>query len=96
MSMTQSAIMEQLWATIQARKEEMPEDSYTAFLFRSGENEILKKIGEESVEVIIAAKGEGDDRVIYESADLIYHLLVLLAARGLTWEQIEAELARRF
>ena len=88
--------MEHLWATIQARKADMPEDSYTAFLFRSGENEILKKIGEESVEVIIAAKGEGDDRVIYESADLIYHLLVLLAARGLTWEQIEAELARRF
>ena len=94
--MTQSSTMQQLWATIQARKEEMPEDSYTAFLFRSGENEILKKIGEESVEVIIAAKGEGDDRVIYESADLIYHLLVLLAARGLTWEQIEAELRRRF
>jgi len=95
-AMTQSSIMQQLWATIQARKEEMPEDSYTAFLFRSGENEILKKIGEESVEVIIAAKGEGDDRVIYESADLIYHLLVLLAARGLTWEQIEEELKRRF
>jgi phosphoribosyl-ATP pyrophosphohydrolase len=88
--------MQQLWATIQARKAEMPEDSYTAFLFRSGENEILKKIGEESVEVIIAAKGEGDDRVIYESADLIYHLLVLLAARGLTWEQIEGELRQRF
>ena len=94
--MTQSSTMQQLWATIQARKAEMPEDSYTAFLFRSGENEILKKIGEESVEVIIAAKGEGDDRVIYESADLIYHLLVLLAARGLTWEQIAAELRRRF
>ena len=89
-------IIQQLWATIQARKAEMPEDSYTSFLFRSGENEILKKIGEESVEIIIAAKGEGDDRVIYESADLIYHLLVLLAARGLTWEQIEDELARRF
>jgi phosphoribosyl-ATP pyrophosphohydrolase/phosphoribosyl-AMP cyclohydrolase len=94
--MTQSSTMQQLWATIQARKEEMPEDSYTAFLFRSGENEILKKIGEESGEVIIAAKGEGDDRGIYESADLIYHLLVLLAARGLTWEQIETELRQRF
>jgi phosphoribosyl-ATP pyrophosphohydrolase len=88
--------MEQLWATILARKAEMPEDSYTAFLFRSGENEILKKIGEESVEVIIAAKGETDDRILYESADLIYHLLVLLAERGLSWEQVEAELARRF
>ncbi len=88
--------MQQLWATIQARKAAMPEGSYTAHLFRSGENEILKKIGEESVEIIIAAKGEGDDRVIYESADLVYHLLVLLAQRGLSWEQVEAELSRRF
>ena len=95
-TMTTSNTMEQLWATILARKAEMPEDSYTAFLFRSGENEILKKIGEESVEVIIAAKGETDDRILYESADLIYHLLVLLAERGLSWEQVEAELARRF
>ncbi len=96
MTPSTSTTMRQLWTTIQERKIAMPEDSYTAFLFRSGENEILKKIGEEAIEVIIAAKGEGDDRVIYESADLIYHLLVLLAQRDLTWEQIEAELARRF
>lgn len=88
--------IDQLWATIQSRKDEMPEGSYTAFLFEKGENEILKKIGEEAIEVIIAAKGEGDERVLYESADLIYHLLVLLAARGLSWQQVEAELARRF
>jgi phosphoribosyl-ATP pyrophosphohydrolase/phosphoribosyl-AMP cyclohydrolase len=94
--MTTTSTMDQLWATILARKAEMPEDSYTAFLFRAGENEILKKIGEESVEIIIAAKGETDDRILYESADLIYHLLVLLAERGLSWEQVEAELARRF
>ncbi len=94
--MPTSNTMQQLWTVIQSRKAEMPEGSYTAYLFRTGENEILKKIGEEAVEIIIAAKGEGDDRVIYESADLIYHLLVLLAARGLTWEQVEEELARRF
>jgi len=88
--------MQHLWATIQARKADMPEGSYTAHLFETGENEILKKIGEEAIEVIIAAKGEGNDRVIYESADLVYHLLVLLAARDLRWEQIEAELAQRF
>ncbi|NOZ50060.1 MAG: phosphoribosyl-ATP diphosphatase [Chloroflexi bacterium] len=88
--------IDQLWATIQSRKDEMPEGSYTAFLFEKGENEILKKIGEEAIEVIIAAKGEGDERVLYESADLIYHLLVLLAARGLSWQQVEAELAQRF
>jgi len=94
--MTTSTTIQQLWATIQARKADMPADSYTASLFRAGENEILKKIGEEAIEIIIAAQGEGNDRVIYESADFIYHLLVLLAARGLSWEQIEAELARRF
>lgn len=91
-----TSTLDQLWATIQARKTTMPEGSYTAFLFQKGENEILKKLGEEAIEVLIAAKGEGDERVIYESADMIYHLLVLLAARGLTWRQIEAELARRF
>ncbi len=91
-----SPTMQHLWATLQARKTEMPEGSYTAYLFKKGENEILKKVGEEAVEVIIAAQAEGDERVIYESADLIYHLLVLLAARGLSWEQVEAELARRF
>ncbi len=94
--MSSSRVLEALWATIQARKETLPEGSYTAFLFQKGENEILKKVGEEAVEVILAAKGEGDERVIYESADLIYHLLVLLAQRDLTWEQVEAELARRF
>jgi phosphoribosyl-ATP pyrophosphohydrolase len=65
-------------------------------LLEAGENEILKKIGEEAVEVIIAAKGEGDDRVLYEMSDLIYHAMVLLAARGLAWSDVEAELARRF
>jgi phosphoribosyl-ATP pyrophosphohydrolase len=65
-------------------------------LFSAGENEILKKIGEEAVEVLIAAKSEGNERVIYEMADLVYHSLVLLAARGLTWADVEQELARRF
>ena len=93
--MSESTI-EQLFSTIQSRRAEMPEGSYTAFLFEKGENEILKKIGEEAIEIIIAAKGEGDERVLYESADLIYHLLVLLAARDLSWQQLEAELAKRF
>ncbi len=94
--MSSSRVLDALWTTIQSRKETLPEGSYTAFLFQKGENEILKKVGEEAVEVILAAKGEGNDRVVYESADLMYHLLVLLAQRGLTWEQVEAELARRF
>lgn len=86
----------QLWATVQQRKEQRPAGSYTVHLLEAGENEILKKIGEEAVEVIIAAKGEGDDRVLYELADLIYHSMVLLAVRDLSWEAVEAELARRF
>ncbi|MCO6449325.1 MAG: phosphoribosyl-ATP diphosphatase [Caldilineales bacterium] len=89
-------MLEQLWATIKSRQVNPPEGSYTAYLFQQGENEILKKVGEEAVEVILAAKGEGDERVIYESADLVYHLMVLIAERDLQWEQVEAELARRF
>ena len=85
-----------LWATIQQRQQQRPAGSYTVQLLEAGENEILKKIGEEAVEVIIAAKGEGDDRLLYEMADLIYHAMVLLAARGLAWNDVEAELARRF
>lgn len=91
-----SDTLSSLFATIEARKETMPEGSYTATLFRDGENEILKKIGEEAIEVIIAAKGEGDERVLYEMADMFYHSLVLLAARGLTLADLEAELQRRF
>ena len=91
-----STVLDQLWSVIQSRKQDLPQGSYTAELFRKGENEIVKKVGEEAVEVVVAAKGEGDDRVIYESADLVYHLLVLLAAKDLTWQDVESELARRF
>lgn len=91
-----STVLQSLFETIEGRKENPPPGSYTAKLFAMGENEICKKIGEEAVEVIIAAKGEGDDRIIYEMSDLIYHCMVLLTARGLTWAEIEAELARRF
>ncbi len=94
--MTSESTLSRLWQTILERRTTLPEGSYTATLFRRGENEILKKLGEEAIEVLVAAKGESDDRVIYEAADLIYHLLVLLAARNLSWEQVEAELARRF
>lgn len=91
-----SDYLEQLWQTIELRKQTMPAGSYTARLLTQGENEILKKLGEETVEVIVAAKGESNERLVYEMADLIYHALVLLAARGLTWQDVEAELARRF
>jgi phosphoribosyl-ATP pyrophosphohydrolase len=91
-----SDTLSQLWSTIEQRKQQRPTGSYTVQLLEAGENEILKKVGEEAVEVIIAAKGEGDERVLYELADLIYHSMVLLAARDLTWSDVEAEMARRF
>ena len=77
------------------RKERPAPNSYTASLFAAGEDEILKKIGEEAMEVILAAKSEGDARVISETADLFYNVLVLLAERDLTLAQVETELDRR-
>ena len=88
--------IETLYATILARRDNPPPGSYTAELFAKGENEMLKKMGEEAVEVIIAAKGETNERVLYELADFVYHTLVFLASRGLSWEDVEGELARRF
>lgn len=91
-----SDTLDSLWSTIESRKRSLPSGSYTTHLLQSGENEILKKMGEETIEVIIAAKDEGDSRLISEMADLFYHALVLLAARDLDWADVEAELTRRF
>lgn len=87
--------IEELYQTILARKSASTEKSYTARLFEKGEDEIVKKIGEEAIEVILAAKGQGNVRLTEEVADLTYHVLVLLAARGLTPADVAAELARR-
>jgi len=84
-----------LQTIIQDRKANPTDTSYTAKLFEMGEDEIVKKVGEEAVEVILAFKGQGDERIISETADLLYHTLVLLTSRGLTLEQVEAELERR-
>ena len=88
-------VLDELFATIIDRQAHPRPGSYTARLLEAGEDEILKKVGEEAMEVILAAKGQGDERVVSEIADLFYHLLVLLAARGLTVDQVEAELKRR-
>jgi len=88
-------MLHQLFQIIQDRKTNSPSGSYTARLLAAGEDEIVKKVGEEAVEVILAVKGQGDERVIAEVADLLYHTLVLLAARGLTLAEVEAELERR-
>lgn len=85
----------ELQAQLQDRRAHPSPESYTASLLAAGEDEIVKKIGEEAVEVILAAKGQGDQRVVEEAADLVYHLMVLLVSRDLTWTDIEAELDRR-
>ncbi|HEX3053963.1 MAG TPA: phosphoribosyl-ATP diphosphatase [Aggregatilineaceae bacterium] len=84
-----------LFGVIEDRKANPKPGSYTNQLLDAGEDEIVKKIGEEAVEVILAAKGQGDERVISELADLTYHCLVLLSYRGLSPEDVTAELERR-
>lgn len=84
-----------LYRLIEDRKREMPEDSYTVRLFQKGLDSILKKIGEESTETVVAAKGGKREEIVWESADLIYHLLVLLVEKGIRLEEIQEELERR-
>lgn len=90
-----SDFIDELFSTLQERKRNPTPGSYTASLLTAGEDEIVKKIGEEAVEIILAAKGQGDERVVEETADLVYHLLVLLVSRDLTWDDIRAELKQR-
>jgi len=87
--------LDELFEIVLARQADAPAGSYTTRLLAAGEDEIIKKVGEEAIEVVLAAKGQGDERLISEMADLYYHTLVLLAARGLTLGEVEAELADR-
>ena len=89
------AVIEEIYRVVASRRREMPEGSYTTYLFREGLNKILKKVGEESAETIIAAKDGDMEALTRESADLVYHLVVLLVERGLTLEALGRELARR-
>ena len=88
-------ILAELYSTILDRKQSPRPGSYTNSLFSAGEDEIVKKVGEEAIEVIVAAKGQTEQRLVEETADLVYHLWVLLAWRGVTPEQVLAELERR-
>ena len=80
---------------IDKRHEEMPEGSYTTSLFQSGVNKMAQKVGEEAVETVIEACNGTDERLIYESADLIYHLIVLLTSKGYRIEDLARELKER-
>jgi phosphoribosyl-ATP pyrophosphohydrolase len=88
--------LQELWSTIESRKQAPPPGSYTAELFASGIPRIARKVGEEAVETVVAALSEGDERLISEMADLAYHCLVLLSARNLTMAHLTDELERRF
>ena len=88
-------LLNDLYTLIESRERERPEGSYTTYLFNSGLDKILKKVGEESAETIIAAKNEDRVRLTAEVTDLVYHLLVLLVARGVSLDDIRAELAGR-
>ena len=88
-------LLDQLYALIQSRERERPAGSYTTYLFEEGLDKILKKLGEESAETIIAAKNDDDERLTAEASDLVYHLLVLLVARGVSLNEIAAELGQR-
>lgn len=88
--------LNKVFALVEDRKMNPKPGSYTNSLFEQGEDEIVKKIGEEAVEVILAVKGQGDERVISELADLTYHCLVLLAQRGLSPADVATELERRY
>ena len=88
-------ILQRLMQTLQARKQAAPDSSYVAKLFSKGENAILKKIGEEATEVVLAAKGGDKAHLVYETADLWFHCMVLLAQHGLSADDVLNELARR-
>ena len=90
-----SCFAPELWRTIAARAAERPAGSYTTELLETGIGACARKVGEEAVELSVAALDESDERVVEEAADLVYHLYVLLAARGLDVAQVEAELRRR-
>ena len=88
-------ILDRLYEVIESRRGGNPKESRTARLFDRGLNKICQKVGEEATETVVAALVESDQRLVSESADLIYHLMVLLAARGIRPEAVWSELAER-
>ena len=88
-------LLDGLYQLIESRERERPAGSYTTYLFNEGIDKILKKVGEESAETIIAAKNEERERLTSEVSDLLYHLVVLLVARGVSLEEIAKELKQR-
>ncbi len=90
-----AAILQELYQVVVGRKENPKEGSYTNYLFEKGLDKILKKVGEESAEVIIASKNRSREEVTYEVSDLFYHIIVLLVEQGVSLEEIYSELRKR-
>lgn len=88
-------IFQGVYDVIVDRKENPKEGSYTNYLFDKGIDKILKKVGEENAEIIIGAKNEGKEEMVYEISDLMYHLMVLMVEKGATWDDIYKELDKR-
>jgi phosphoribosyl-AMP cyclohydrolase / phosphoribosyl-ATP pyrophosphohydrolase len=88
-------VLRGLYRVVESRKRERPEGSYTTYLFDQGLDKILKKVGEESAETIIAAKNDDREALVQESADLLYHLIVLFVERGVSLEALSGELRQR-
>lgn len=88
-------ILNEIYNVVMTRKQEMPEGSYTTYLFTKGLDKILKKVGEEAAEVIIGAKNRNKEEVVYEVGDLLYHLMVLLGEQDIKPQEVFAELAKR-
>lgn len=93
---SESDILQAVYEVILDRKENVSDSSYTSSLMRGGIDKILKKIGEEATEVVIAAKGGTREEIVYETTDLIFHLLVLLGQQNIPPEEVYRELRRRF
>ena len=88
-------VLDSVYEVIKDRKENPREGSYTNYLFDKGIDKILKKVGEEATEMVIAAKNPNDNEVIYEMSDFLYHMMVLMAVKNVSWEDITDELSRR-
>ena len=94
---TADEILDELFAVIEDRKENLPEGSYTAELFthEKGQNAVLEKLGEETTEFILAAKDDDPDEIAHEAADIVYHMLVVLAMQDMELTDLRAELKKR-
>ena len=86
---------EQMEAVIAQRRAEPQEGSYTCYLFEKGIDKILKKLGEEATEIVIAAKNPNPNEVKYEISDFLYHMMVMMVDKGITWDEVLEELSQR-